>query len=175
MRIDLRNHLLLLLMVLSLSACATATELQRGTEHTYRLGEAAQPDAKIEDAAWLAGAWHGEGFGSVFEETWNPPSAGSMVGLFKLLDKDSVNFYEIMLIVEEANSLVLKVKHFHADFTAWETKEDYIRFPLVFLEKDAIHFSGLSFYRQDNGDIVTYLAMRRQGELVEEKLVLRRQ
>ena len=36
------------------------------------------------------------------------------------------SFYELMLLAEEEGSLVLKVKHFSADFTAWEDKEDYL-------------------------------------------------
>ncbi|NNF16109.1 MAG: hypothetical protein HKN70_05135 [Gammaproteobacteria bacterium] len=165
----------LILITFLLVSCASANEFSKSTEHTYRLAEnAGQPEARIEDVAWLTGAWTGEAFGERFEQTWNPPSAGSMVGFFKLLNKDSVNFYELLLIVEENNSLVMKVKHFHADFTAWEDKEDYVRFPLVHLEKDAIHFSGLSFYRQNNDDVIGYLAMRRKGELVEEKLIYRR-
>ena len=108
------------------------------------------------------------------EEAWNPPSAGSMVGFFKLMHEGEVNFYELLIIAEEEDSLVMKVKHFSADFVAWEDKEDFIRFPLVHLEKDAIHFSGLSFYRQKDGSMIGYLAMKRKGEVVEEKLTFER-
>lgn len=141
------------------------------TEHTYQLSEGEErPAATLEDAAWLAGSWTGTGFGKRFEETWNPPSAGSMVGLFKVFDDDGVSFYEIMLLMVEEGSLSLKVKHFSADFTAWEEKGDHVNFRLVKLEDDALHFGGLSFYRRDDGNIDGYIVMKRGEEVSEEYL-----
>ena len=36
------------------------------------------PAVTIDDAAWLAGRWVGEGFGGQMEETWSPPVGWSM-------------------------------------------------------------------------------------------------
>ncbi len=145
------------------------------TEHTYKLDDAeSRPPGSLENVSWLAGSWSGEAFGSTFEEVWNPPSAGSMVGLWKLLDDGQVVFYEIMLIVEEEGSLSLKVKHFNADFTAWEDKEDYVRFRLVKFDEDAVHFSGLSFYRINEEEMHAFIVMTHEGEVREEKMVYRR-
>ena len=145
------------------------------TEHTYKLDDPdSRPTASLEDVSWLAGSWSGEAFGSTFEEVWNPPSAGSMVGLWKLLNDGQVVFYEIMLIVEEEGSLSLKVKHFNADFTAWEDKEDYVRFRLVKFDGDAVHFSGLSFYRINEEEMHAFIVMTHEGEVREEKMVYRR-
>jgi len=145
------------------------------TEHIYRLDDPdARPAAKIDDVHWLVGNWLGEGFGNTFEEVWNPPSGGSMVGMFKLLDDGEVSFYEILLLVEEEGSLSLKVKHFNPDFSAWEDREDYVNFRLVAIEEDAIHFSGLSFYRLGPDRIDGYIAMKNADGVREEKLVYRR-
>jgi hypothetical protein len=145
------------------------------TEHTYRLDQPENaPAATLKDVAWMAGSWEGEAFGDKFEEVWNPPSSGTMVGMWKLLDGDGVKFYELMLIVEEENSLSLKVKHFSADFTAWEEKPDYVNFRLVKLESDAVHFSGLSFYRINENEMHAYLVMRQGEEIHEEQLIFRR-
>ncbi|MCH8060014.1 MAG: hypothetical protein IIA11_06105 [Proteobacteria bacterium] len=75
---------------------------------------------------------------------------------------------------EEAGSLSLKVKHFSADFTAWEDRQDYVRFRLVKLDKNAVHFSGLSFYRIDDNEIHAFVTMHHEGTVREEKLVYRR-
>ena len=145
------------------------------TEHTFRLDDPdSRPPATLDDVAWLAGSWIGEAFGGTFEEVWNPPSAGSMVGLFKTISDGDVGFYEILLLVEEEGSLSLKVKHFSPDFTAWEEKEDYVRFRFIRAEDDAVHFSGISFYRISDDEMHGYLAMKYQGEVREEKLVYRR-
>jgi hypothetical protein len=124
--------------------------------------------------SWLVGSWAGEAFGKPFEEVWNPPSAGSMVGMYKLLDGDQVSFYELMLLVEEEGSLSLKVKHFNPDFSAWEEKEEYVDFRFIKREVNAVHFSGLSFYRISDDEIHAYLVLEREGKIREEKLVYRR-
>jgi len=153
---------------------ATHAQSQR-TEHTYTLDDpASRPAATLDDVSWLVGNWSGDAFGSKFEQHWNPPSAGSMIGFFKLLDGDEVSFYELLLLVEEESSLSLKVKHFNPDFTAWEDKEDYVNFRYIMSDDDAVHFSGISFYRIDDDTMHAYLAMRTAESVREEKLVYRR-
>lgn len=144
-------------------------------EHTFRLDDPAnQPAATLADVGWLAGSWKGTAFGSKFEQVWNPGSAGSMVGMFKLMKDDAVSFYELLLLVEENGSLNLKVKHFNADFSAWEEKTEHLTFRLVRIDEDAIHFSGLSFYRIGPDEMHGYIVMRNGDEVREEKLVYRR-
>ena len=132
------------------------------TEHTYQLEEGVEPAAgTLEDVSWMAGSWNGTAFGSQFEEVWNPASAGSMVGMFKLFDEDKgVNFYELMLLKQEGNSLVLLVKHFSAGFSAWEEKDDFVKFRLVKIDDNAVHFSGLSFYKNGKDKIDGFIAMK---------------
>ncbi|MEM9208185.1 MAG: DUF6265 family protein [Pseudomonadota bacterium] len=150
---------------------SVASAERPATEHTFRLEDGEQrPAASLDEVAWLAGSWTGNAFGERFEEVWNPPSAGSMVGMFKLYDGDTVSFYEILLIVEEEDSLALRVKHFTPEFIAWEDKADYISFPLVRVDSDAVHFSGLSFYRRGTDDIDGYIVMKGESGIEEEAL-----
>lgn len=145
------------------------------TEHTYRLAEGeSAPVATLADASFLVGAWEGTAFGGRFEEVWNPPSANSMVGMFKLLDDDEVAFYELLLMTVEDGTLSLKVKHFSADFTAWEEKDDFVEFRLVKIDDDALHFSGISFYRRGDNDMDGYIVMRNADGIREQKLVYTR-
>ena len=160
--------------------CALLVGVEAGaqsqrTEHTYKLDNPdARPAATLDDVSMLVGSWTGEAFGSAFEASWHPPSAGSMVGLFKLLDDQDVNFYEILLLVEEEGTLSLKVKHFTPAFEAWEDKGDYTRFRFVKAEDDAVHFQGISFYRISENEMHAYIVMRSGEEVREEKLVYRR-
>ena len=146
-------------LVLSLSVCLPSAAI------------AEQPS--IDDLAWLAGRWQGEAFGGTFEETWNPPSGGTMVGLFKLLRDGDVAMYELQRIAEVDGRLVLEVKHFSADFTAWEAKDEAVRFPLEHVAQDVIAFEGLVFRRRENGTLEADLAMRdgESGEIRTERLV----
>lgn len=166
-----KRTLLSLLAAIALQAHAQSPR----TEHTFQLDGDTRPQATLTQVAWLAGSWEGEAFGERFEEVWNPASGGSMVGMFKLMNGDDVGFYELMLLVEEEGSLSLKVKHFNPDFSAWEDKKDYVDFKLVKVEPDAVHFSGLSFYRRGDDAIDGYIVMRtNDGAISEEKLVYRR-
>jgi hypothetical protein len=145
------------------------------TEHTFQLDDTeTRPAATLDDVSWLVGNWSGEAFGSTFEESWNPPSAGSMIGFFKLMDGSDVVFYELLLLVEEEGSLSLKVKHFNADFTAWEDKADYVTFRYIKSDGNAIHFSGISFYRIDDNTMHGYIVFHNGDDVREEKLVYRR-
>ncbi|MEM8815762.1 MAG: DUF6265 family protein [Pseudomonadota bacterium] len=170
------RHLACLLpsFLLALFMNTAAAQTQR-TEHTYKLDSAEdRPAATLEDVAWLTGSWSGEAFGGSFEQTWSPPSGGSMLGMFKTLNGDEVGFYELLLLVEEEGSLSLKVKHFSTDFFAWEEKEEFIDFRFIRADEGAIHFSGLSFYRIDADTMLGYVAMRNGDEIREEKLTYRR-
>lgn len=160
---------------LILLQCGAVSGAEQPTPHTFALGPGESPPAVTLDAAgMLVGSWQGEAFGSRFEETWNSPAADSMVGMFKLHDGDGVAFYELMLITVDDGVLTLKVRHFNPDFSAWEDKTDYVSFPLVGVDDNALHFAGLSFYRQGADELHAYLVMRRGDALHEEKLVYRR-
>jgi len=165
-----------ILCLIGLFSAATCLGAEPRTEHTYTVAEGEQrPAATLADAHWLVGSWIGTAFGQRFEEVWNAPSAGSMVGMFKLIDGDEVSFYELLLLTVEDGTLSLKVKHFNADFSAWEEKADYINFRLAKLEEDALHFSGISFYRRDDDHIDGFIVMRNGEDITEHKLTYERQ
>jgi len=157
--------------LLAVISTAAAWSAEPRTEHTYQLepGET-PPTATLDDASWLVGSWSGTAFGQNFEEAWNPPSAGTMIGLFKLYGDDGVAFYELLQLSVEDDTLSLKVKHFNADFTAWEDKSDFVDFRLVRKEENALHFGGLSFYKRDDDAIDGYIVMRNGEDLVEHHL-----
>lgn len=154
-------------------AILPAAELQ--TEHLYRLADGEQPpEATLDDARWLAGSWTGTAFGKRFEEVWNPPSAGSMVGMFKLFGDDGVAMYELMVITVENGTLSLKIRHFHPDFTAWEDKEEDVTLRLVKKEDDALHFGIISFYRRNDDHIDAYVLFREGDNILEQPIVYER-
>lgn len=161
-----KSLLAMFLTMFVFAPCALGYE--RLTENTYRLGPSeASPPARIEDMAWLAGHWVGEGLGGVSEEVWSTPRGGAMMGAYRLVKDDEPAFYEMLTIMEEGGSLVFRLKHFDADLTAWEEKEETVDFPLVALEETAVHFEGLSFHRQ-GGELTIYLALHQDDGSVRE-------
>ena len=164
-----------LLVFPAFAAMAAAWSAEPRTEHTFALADGeARPTATLDDAALLVGNWEGTAFGSRFEAVWNPPSADSMVGLFKLFKGDEVAFYELLLLTVEDGSLSLKVKHFSPEFIAWEEKDDFIEFSLVKIADDALHFGGLSFYRRGDDAMDGYIVMKNSEGIREEPLVYTR-
>ena len=156
---------------ISLVAGALANAAEPRTANTFKLSDGEErPAATLEDAAFLVGQWTGTAFGEKMEETWSAPTGGSMVGTFKLFSGDDPAMYEIMLLTVEDGTLSLKVKHFNADFTAWEDKEDYVNFRLVAKAPGELHFGGLSFYQRGEDKLDGYIVMRNGDEVSEQHM-----
>lgn len=130
------------------------------TGNTVRLDSGAtSPPATLAEMAWLTGSWQGEGLGGVVEEIWSPPSAGAMVGAFRLVRNGTTAFYELMTLVEHEGSLVLRLKHFNPDLTGWEEKDETVEFPLVGVDGDWFRFDGLSIHRRSADTMTIYVAI----------------
>jgi hypothetical protein len=131
---------------------------------TLALGQPS-PAANIEQLSWLAGHWRGEALGGVVEEHWAPPSAGSMVGSFKLSSNGKVKFYEIEIIREVADSLVLQLKHFGHDLKGWEEKDQTIDFRLVKIAQDAAFFEGFTIRKISDDEMHMFVVFAREPQL----------
>jgi hypothetical protein len=129
----------------------------------------APPPATIEDVAWIAGAWHGEALGGLAEEIWSAPRAGTMMGMFRLIEGGQLRFYELLAIREEGESLALRLKHFNADLTGWEEKGDPITFPLVKLGDREAYFDGVTFRRE--GERLTVFVLAGAGQQTAGELI----
>ncbi len=129
----------------------------------------------LEDFAWLAGTWRGTAFGAECEEAWQKPMGGSMIGTFKLVREGEPVFYELMLITHEEGRWVLKVKHFHPDFTAWEEKSDAVVFELERFGTGRLVFNGLTMDRRADDGLDITLRIRRGDEVTDELIQLERQ
>jgi hypothetical protein len=157
--------LIALLLVLDL---APAHSAEKVTERTWKLSAGEKsPPATLADMRWLAGHWTGEAFGGKTEELWTEPAGPNMSGLYRLVKGEQTIFYEIMVVAEENGSLVFKLKHFNADLTGWEEKNEVRSFPLVAKQDGAMHFEGMSFHPE--GDKLTvFLAVDHEGKPPEE-------
>lgn len=112
----------------------------------------ASPVASLDRLGWLVGQWTGEGIGGApAHESWLPPSGDTMVGTFVQEDgKGGIRFTEHLYLQEDGETLVLRLKHFNADLTGWEEKDDMLTFRLVALEECAAYFGGLTLRCADS-------------------------
>ncbi|MDT8397722.1 MAG: DUF6265 family protein [Pseudomonadales bacterium] len=105
---------------------------------------------------------------------WDTPSAGSMLGLFKAFSEDGPDFYELQIMEKDEEGLALKVKHFGADFEAWEDKADHVRFTFIGMEENAIHFEGISYYPLTADKLEAYLLLGSGENVREERITYQR-
>ena len=121
---------------------------------------------KIEDSAWLAGHWVGDGFGGTSEEVWTKPVNGVMMGMFRLHDKDGeLVFYEFLTIDEKG----LTLKHFHPDMKGWETKDEVVTFKMIETPPGKIILKGLRFEKKSETEMEISLRLKR-GDAVETEV-----
>ena len=120
-------------------------------------------EPKLENMRWIAGTWYGEAFGGQTEEIWSEPSGGSMMASFKLINDDKVTFYEIEVIREVENTLILQLKHFGPDLKGWETKDETVDFPLIEITETKVAFEGMSFEKVSENEMNVYVAIEENG------------
>ncbi|VUD58512.1 hypothetical protein TDB9533_02441 [Thalassocella blandensis] len=127
------------------------------------------PKANLQNLHWLAGHWRGEAFGGVVEEVWAPPLGGSMMGAFKLVVSDKVQFYEIETISEVNNSLIFRLKHFSKDLKGWEEKDKTVDFTLVEIQDNTFYFNGLTLQKVNDHEMNIFVVIEHKGKTTEEK------
>ena len=126
------------------------------------------PQASLEKVSWLAGHWKGEAFGGIVEEFWSPPSGNSMMFVFRMVKDDQVGFYEIGHIRRINNTLVLQLKHFHADLKGWEEKDETVDFKLVKIEEDKVYFDNFTIEKVSDMEINMYVVIGQQDGSEQE-------
>jgi len=129
-------------------AFALAAALSSPEIRTLKPGEASPP-ARIEDVAFLAGRWIGDGLGGCAEEYMALPAGGQMMGMFRQLGAEgALRFYEFYTISEVNGSLLFRIKHFNPDLGGWEDKDKSTDFALVAIAGETAYFNGLTFARE---------------------------
>ena len=122
---------------------------------------------KLENIKWISGNWKGEAFGGQTEENWSEPSAGSMMATFKLIDNDTVVFYEIEIIREIDNTLILQLKHFGNDLKGWEAKDKTVDFPLKEITENKVVFEGMVFEKISINEMNIYVDIQQDDGSIE--------
>nr|WP_321223069.1 DUF6265 family protein [uncultured Psychroserpens sp.] len=152
------KYIITLLLLLSLNINAQ-------TEKNTNLNDSLAP--KLENIKWIAGNWKGEAFGGITEENWSEPSGGSMMATFKLINDGEVSFYEIEIIREIENSLVLQLKHFDNDLKGWESRNETVDFPLKKITPTQVIFEGMSFEKISENEMNIYVDIKNEEGNIE--------
>ncbi len=150
------------LILFSVILCFTmnAVAQNKVSEHILSLDSlATSPKARISDVSWISGTWKGEAFGGKTEEIWSNPLGNSMMASFKLVADGKVQFYEIEIIREVKESLILQLKHFSGELKGWETKDETVDFRLVKINENTVYFDGMTFEKINDKEMNVYVLM----------------
>lgn len=121
----------------------------------------------LENISWISGNWKGEAFGGLTEENWSEPSGGSMMASFKLINNGKVSFYEIEIIREVNNTLILQLKHFNNDLKGWEAKDETVDFPLIKITPNKVVFEGMTFEKINDKEMNVYVDIHKNDGSIE--------
>ncbi len=144
-------------------------------ENTLTFDETAgSPKADLGAVAWIAGHWRGEALGGVTEEIWTPPLGGSMMAAFKVVVKGQVKFYELETIVEQDDTLVLKLKHFSSELHGWESRNETVDFRLVKVTADRVYFDAMTFEKTSDEEMTVYVIIGDEGAEQETEFYYRK-
>ncbi len=152
-----------ILLLFALLLTLNLTAQQQITDHIYSLDSlSTSPKATLADVTWISGNWKGEAFGGIVEENWSKPSGDSMMAAFKLINNGKTSFYEIEIIREVNESLILQLKHFHGNLKGWETKDETVDFPLAKVSENAVFFDGMTFEKISENEMNVYVLMKQK-------------
>ena len=98
-------------------------------------------DHGLEDVAFLTGAWRG-GDNFIFEETWSSPAGGVMTGMARGHEDGTLRVLEYIVIAEEPDGVVMRFKHFNADYSTWEKDGALVVLPMVSAKQNDVTFSA---------------------------------
>lgn len=160
------KSLLLLFAFLTISHLSSAQVRQLGDDEAPAKG-------KVADLHWMVGYWSGSGFGGACEEVWMPAVDGQMIGTFRFWMEGELVFTEFMNLIQDGESVSMKLKHFNPDLTGWEEKEEWTTFKLIEVRENKVWFDGLTIERI--GDEMVYqLALTENGVQSIEELRFKR-
>ncbi|WP_340681037.1 DUF6265 family protein [Paraglaciecola sp.] len=163
-----------LIFILSSQTVSAANEQTNNVANTMSLQPGmVSPKASIADVAWITGYWQGEIWGGKIEEIWSAPLAGSMMASFKFAADQQVKFYEIIRLAEQDGSLTLRLKHFSAELTGWEEKDDYMEFKLVKITDNEAYFDGYTYRLVSPNELHVFVVIEDKGEKTETKFVFK--
>jgi len=138
------------------------------SQNTLKFNELnGSPKAKLKQVSWISGNWMGEAFDGIIEENWSAPLGDSMMGAFKLVVNNKVEFYELCTISEEDDSLIFRLKHFSNNLKGWEEKDEMITAKLVKIENQKVYFNDFTFERIDN-ELNIYVVFKEENGVEQE-------
>lgn len=103
---------------------------------------AAQLKVNISQLEFMAGKWTGSMEWGDMEEFWGAPMGNNMICSFRCVKDGKVVFYEFIVIEQQGDIPVMKLRHFSPGSVGWEEKDKPLEYPLVKLEGKSAVFES---------------------------------
>ena len=143
---------------------------------------AADKPAKLADFAWMEGKWQGQFGEALAEESFMAPKAGAILNMLRVTKDGNLLVYETSALVETADALELRVRHFNAKLEAMESEQPII---LKLVKYDGFRAEFENFIhnapkhtiitRKSNDEMDVYSEiLRKDGHPTIHKLTMRR-
>ncbi len=136
-------------------------------------GAAAPAKATVDQLAWVTGAWTGTLGERTTEQHWSAPIAGSIIAMYRSIQRNRVTLYELLAIEQDGEGVALRIKHFApgAGLVGQEAKDESLNHALVTLEGRMAVFEGgtpaspvrITFRSPDAGSLNITVERRREG------------
>ncbi|HEV7383012.1 MAG TPA: DUF6265 family protein [Dyadobacter sp.] len=95
--------------------------------------------ASVNDLGFMTGTWQVKHEWGDMEEFWGAPIGNSMVSSFRCVKDGKPVFYEFVVIEQEEDVPVMKLRHFNPGSIGWEEKDAPLEYPLISLtDKKAV-------------------------------------
>ena len=126
---------------------------------------AQQFKASVSDLAFIAGTWQVKHEWGDMEEYWGAPIGNSMVSSFRCVKDGKPVFYEFVIIEQEGDVPVMKLRHFNPGSIGWEEKNAPLSYPLVSLERNKAVFEA----KDQSVRLIYAVASDKLDVILEEK------
>lgn len=134
------------------------------------------PIRNIKDLAFMAGKWVTKGEWGDMEENWSAPMGNCMMCSYRCVKDGKVVFYEFIVIEQQPEGPVMKLRHFSPGNIAWEEKDKPYEYPLTYLDENLARFerpdkkTSLTFQRIDATKLkVTLERQDKDGKWVQDE------
>lgn len=110
---------------MSAGALDFSAEIGDDDKHLYRSSREEADDktamktakqATIESLSWMTGSWIGPTPTHMLEENWTPANNGAIAGVMRFITAGSVDVFELILIEEEADTLIFRGNQWFSGF-----------------------------------------------------------
>lgn len=141
-----------------------------------RIGTAAAANATIQQVAFIAGQWKGTLGDRHIEQHWMAPVGTSMVAAYRNVQGAEPKLYELLVIEQEGDGLVLRIKHFApgAGLAGRQPQGESVNHRLIKVEGKTAVFEGtgdnparVTFTRKTDDALDIVVARMRDGKIAE--------